>query len=102
VGERLRKAWFVGKGREQGRRIATDCRGEDASGTVGDGRSLAPASPRAVMIEHLSRGMTAALATGDVDAARVAHEAIGKLLGSAGTGGVDVGDLDGERRKHGG
>ena len=32
------------------------------------------------MVEQLSRGMTAALAAGDVDAARVAHEAIGKLL----------------------
>jgi hypothetical protein len=54
-------------------------------------------TPRTVMLEQLSRGMTAALAAGDLEAARVAHEAIGKLLGSP--GGAAVVDLEVERTR---
>jgi hypothetical protein len=58
--------------------IATDnpamARGPDATQTI-------PRSPREGMIVALSAGLVAAVATGDLDAARVANEAIGKLLG---------------------
>ena len=53
------------------------------------------------MIEQLSRGMTAALAAGDLEAAHVAHEAIGKLLAAPAGPGAAVVDLDGERSKRG-
>ena len=56
------------------------------------------ASPRAVMLGHLSADMDAAIAAGDVEAARVAHEAIGRLLGSGGTG-AHVVDLAAERER---
>ena len=42
------------------------------------------ADPRAVLLAALAAALPAALAVGDVEAARVAHEAIGRLLGSAG------------------
>ena len=44
------------------------------------------ASPRAIMLAHLSADMGAAIAAGDLEAARVAHEAIGRLLGAGGMG----------------
>ncbi len=37
--------------------------------------------PREAMIGALSAGLVAAVAAGDLDAARVANEAIGRLLG---------------------
>lgn len=43
-----------------------------------------PASPRADMLAALSAAMTAALAAGDTEAMRVAHDAIGRLLGVPG------------------
>jgi hypothetical protein len=42
-------------------------------------------SPREGMIGALSAGLVAAVASGDLDAARVANDAIGKLLGPAST-----------------
>ena len=61
----------------------------------------APATPRAAMLAHLSADMGAALAADDLAAARVAHEAIGKLmaLGLAPVDGAPVIDLATERRK---
>ena len=53
------------------------------------------------MLEQLSAGMRAAVETGDLEAARVAHEAIGKLLGPEAGVGAPVVDLGGERRKRG-
>jgi hypothetical protein len=38
-------------------------------------------SPREAMIGALSAGLVAAVATGDLEAARIANDAIGKLLG---------------------
>jgi len=49
------------------------------------------------MVEQLSRAMGAALTAGDLDAARVAHEAIGKLL-AAPTDRSAVVDMEAERR----
>ena len=67
--------------------------------------SMAPpavsASPRAVMLAALSAGMTSALAVGDMEAARVAHEAIGRLLGSPSTP-AGVVDLAAERERRAG
>jgi len=63
--------------------------------------TAAPASPRAAMLAALSAGMTAALAGGDLDAARVAHEAIGRLLGSP-VRGAEVVDLAAERERRAG
>ena len=59
------------------------------------------ASPRAVMLAALSAGMTSALAVGDMEAARVAHEAIGRLLGSPSTP-AGVVDLAAERERRAG
>jgi hypothetical protein len=55
-------------------------------------------SPRATMLAHLSADMSALLAAGDVEAARAAHEAIGKLLGAHGLPAVVV-DLAAERER---
>lgn len=55
-------------------------------------------SPRALMLEQLTTGMRAAVETGDLEAARVAHEAIGRLLGLPSTP-APVIDLGDERRK---
>jgi integrase len=63
-----------------------------------------PTSPRAALLAHLSSDMTAALAVGDVEAARVAHEAIGRLLGAAprvGDAAATVVDLEAERERRG-
>jgi hypothetical protein len=52
--------------------------------------SLPAQSPREGMVRALAAGLVAALAAGDPDAARVAHAAIGALLGpltSAAAGG---------------
>jgi hypothetical protein len=50
------------------------------------------------MLAHLSADMTAALTVGDVEAARAAHEAIGKLLGASGLAAAVV-DLAAERER---
>lgn len=42
-----------------------------------------PQNPRAALVEHLTADMRAALAAGDLQAARVAHDALGRLLGPA-------------------
>jgi hypothetical protein len=39
-------------------------------------------SSRAELLEHLGAGLRLAVAVGDLEAARVAHEAIGRLLGA--------------------
>ncbi|WP_438031224.1 hypothetical protein [Sorangium sp. So ce233] len=54
------------------------------SGAVQAGTAPSPAlSPRAVLVAQLGEGLGAAAAAGDVEAVRVAHEAIGRLLGLA-------------------
>jgi hypothetical protein len=58
------------------------------------------------MLAHLSVDMSAALAAGDVEAAQVAHAALGKLLalgvGAHDGGAGDVIDLARERERRGG
>lgn len=59
-------------------------------------------NPRASLVTHLSAGMAAALASGDLEAARVACEAIGALLGAAtrpGDVAAKVVDLEAERER---
>jgi hypothetical protein len=55
--------------------------------------SVALPSPRTAMLVHLTEDMRAALAAGDVEAALLAHDVIGRLLGARGTSGaiVDLG-----------
>lgn len=55
-------------------------------------------SPRGAIIADLSALMVRALEAGDVAAARVAHESIGRLLGSADAGGAEVIDITKGRR----
>jgi hypothetical protein len=50
-------------------------------------------------MEALSTAVAAAVASGDMEAARVAHRALGELL--AAPGGAAVIDLGAERRKRG-
>ncbi|XYI02073.1 hypothetical protein ACMHYB_20775 [Sorangium sp. So ce1128] len=53
-----------------------------AGGSEAAGAMSSPAlSARAVLVAHLGEGLGAAAAAGDVEAVRVAHEAIGRLLG---------------------
>jgi hypothetical protein len=59
-----------------------------------------PVSPRAAMLAHLTADMGAALAVGDVEAARAAHEVIGRLLGAPGVPATIV-DLAAERERRG-
>ncbi|MGK4000644.1 hypothetical protein [Sorangium sp. So ce1024] len=49
-----------------------------------------------------AEGMRAALAAGDVEAARIAHEAIGRLLGAPGADAAGIIDLAAERVRRGG
>ncbi len=49
---------------------------------MGQGTGASAPSPRAVLLAALFDGARAAVVAGDLDAARVAHEAIGKLLGA--------------------
>lgn len=57
------------------------------AGRVGRGvGEAAPVPVRVAMIATLAEQITAAAAAGDVEAARVAHEALGKLLPGLGQG----------------
>jgi hypothetical protein len=47
-------------------------------------------NPRAALLAHLAGDMAAALAAGDTEAARIAHEAVGRLLGAPACAGDDV------------
>ncbi|WP_437894240.1 hypothetical protein [Sorangium sp. So ce124] len=62
------------------------------------------ASVRATLLVQLGEGLAAAVAAGDVETARVAHEAIGRLLGGPAFQGevaVDVVNLARERERRG-
>lgn len=61
-----------------------------------------PASPRAALLAHLAEDLRAAVLAGDVEAARVAHEAIGRLLGGEVAGEGSVIDLAAERNRRDG
>ena len=62
-----------------------------------------PVSPRAAAIAELSARMAALVAAGDIEAARVLNEAIGRLLGGGEQGeGSPVVDLGAERAKRDG
>jgi hypothetical protein len=52
-----------------------------------------PASPRTALLVHLAEDLKAAIEAGDLEAARVAHEAIGRLLGSTAAKNATVVDL---------
>jgi hypothetical protein len=60
-----------------------------------------PVPPRAALLAHLGAAVAAAVATGDLEGARVVHEAIGKLLALPSDGAAPVVDLDVERRRRG-
>ncbi|XXY21836.1 hypothetical protein WME88_19660 [Sorangium sp. So ce216] len=74
---------------------------------AGAGAAPSPAlSPRAALVAQLGDGLGAAAAAGDVEAVRVAHEAIGRLLGvpwqnAAASVQAPVVDLTAERGKRG-
>jgi len=57
-----------------------------------------PESPRLKLVEALTEALRAAVAAGDLAVAGVAHEALGRLLGS---GKSEVADLEEERLKRG-
>ena len=73
-----------------------------AEGREADETRTKPASPRAALLASLAEGMRAALATGDVEAARIANEAIGRILGGPGAESAgSVIDLAAERVRRG-
>ena len=73
-----------------------------AEGRGADETRTKPASPRAALLASLAAGMRAALAAGDVEAARIANEAIGGILGAAGAESAgSVIDLAAERGRRG-
>ncbi|WP_438036986.1 hypothetical protein [Sorangium sp. So ce204] len=55
-----------------------------------------------MLLRQLAEGMRAALAEGNVEAARIAHETIGRLLGAPGADAGGVIDLAAERSRRGG
>lgn len=80
---------------EPSRNVANRREGERSLATIGDDwlRAIAkPPTPRAAFIANLAEHLTALAIAGDVEAARVASEAIGRLLGSNATAasGVDL------------
>jgi len=91
------------------RGISVDVAGENYAEEVdkcAEGRepgdSLAkPASSRVVILHQLSGAMLHAAAAGDLEAARVAHRAIGELLGADAQSATVV-DLAREREKQAG
>jgi hypothetical protein len=60
------------------------------------------ASPRGSLVGALSAAIAAATSAGDLHAARVAHEALGRLLAEPEPGARAVADLASERAKRGG
>jgi hypothetical protein len=79
---------------------AEPCAGEAdkcAGGREAGDSQAKPASSRAAFLESLSTVLVAALAAGDIEVARIANEAIGRLLGAAGSEQGAVVDLAAER-----
>lgn len=76
--------------------------GRDAAGR--DGRSGVPddsqTNPRTVLVRALSEAVRDAAAVGDVATARVAVEALGRLLGEAGVAGAEAEVVDLAARRH--
>jgi integrase len=74
----------------------------DASEALADvsasSASATTASPRAALLQSLLDAARAAVAAGDLEAARIAHEAVGKLLGEGEGKGAPVVDLADVRR----
>jgi hypothetical protein len=56
-------------------------------------------SPRAGLVAALTETITTAAAAGDLHAARVAHEALGRLLAEPEPGASEVADLATERAR---
>ena len=59
-----------------------EARTGDARKAAGDAEPPSPGGPRAVLLGHLAEGLKKAIEVGDLTAARVAHGAIGQLLGT--------------------
>ncbi|WP_434048548.1 MULTISPECIES: hypothetical protein [Sorangium] len=55
-----------------------------------------------MLLGQLAEAMRVALAAGDVEAARITHETIGRLLGAPGADAAGVIDLAAERTRRGG
>jgi len=66
-----------------------------------DSPTPAPGTHRRALLVHLAEALGAAIAAGDIEAARVTHDAIGRLLGSSSTQ-IGPGSLTPERRNLGG
>ena len=71
--------------------VALDAAASDTSAAVSS-------TPRETLALRLADSLRGAIAYGDIGAARVAHEALGQLLGGAGGGPADVVDLAAHRR----
>lgn len=99
--------WALGCGADY---LLATRRGTDEAyrrdGYADGARSPAPAAqqadPRTLLLGQLAEGMQAALAAGDVEAARVAHDALGRLMGPRGEGSGAVADLAAERARRNG
>jgi hypothetical protein len=63
------------------------------------GRTGGPANPRARLVAALTEVIGAAMAAGDLRAARVAHEELGRLLGEPDPEAPVVTDLNAERAR---
>jgi hypothetical protein len=82
--------------------------GDDEKGPVGPARNDTVGqkddgaiSPRTSLVAVLTRAIAAATAAGDLHAARVAHEALGRLLDEPAQGGAPVADLRSMRERRG-
>ena len=74
--------------------MCANVRGRDDSQ---DDSSSGPISPRGRLVASLTETISAATAAGDLHAARVAHEALGRLLAEPEPGVAVVADLPAER-----
>ena len=86
---------------EPSRDVANRRESDEAAATDGDEprRAIAkPRRPREAFIASLAERLKVLALASDIDAARVASDAIARLLGSGGTG-ADVVDLEVARRR---
>jgi hypothetical protein len=94
---RLEKVEAARPPAEFGAKCATARDADDSQ----DDSSTASASPRARLVAALTEAISAAVAGGDLHAARVAHEALGRLLAEPLPGAVAVADINEERGRRG-
>ena len=81
------------RGPRSGADRARTCPYDRSGDDCGDDSAAARKSPRPELVEALSRAIARATAAGDLQFARVAHEALGRLIDASHGGAAAVADL---------